>query len=473
TVDFPLTSGLPLVNRAYVSSDQGVTGTAAATVTVQSAPVLSLAKADGPDPVPSLGTLVYTLTFTNTGDAVATDVWLTDTLPTGVVYDSADPAPTYQSGPTVAWYWPSLSPLSGPLTVVLTVTVNLLPDGTVLTNGALLDSAETGPVTATATTTVQTADLVAGKWRVEPDVIGPGGVVTFTLRVTNTGSLTATGTRITDTLPAGFTAVYSEAVGATPDSGTVWTADLAPGATAAITLAAQAPTTPWGPVTRTVFNTVTVSTAAPEYDLADNQAVASVDVIPGPPSTVTLAAAPDTLPVGSLSTLTATVTDAYGNPVLNGTPVTFETSLGAFIPASGWVTTGGIATAQLTSTLAGTALVTATADSISDTALVTFTAGDVAFFVFGPVADQVAGVDFTVVITACDAFGNVAVGFNGTVVLSDVTGSLSPAVSDPFVNGVLASQTVSITVARADQPIWAISGTIQSASNPFTVTHNL
>ncbi|MCS7311156.1 MAG: hypothetical protein NZ741_13145, partial [Armatimonadetes bacterium] len=37
----------------------------------------------------------------------------------------------------------------------------------------------------------------------------------------------------------------------------------------------------------------------------------------------------------------------------------------------------------------------------------------------------------------------------------------------------LASQVVSITVARANQPIWAISGTIQSASNPFTVTHNL
>ncbi|MGC9082785.1 MAG: invasin domain 3-containing protein [Anaerolineae bacterium] len=473
TVDFPLTSGLQLVNWAFVSSAQGVTGSAAATVTVQSAPVLSLAKADGPDPVPSLGTLVYTLTFTNTGDAVATGVWLTDTLPAGVTFASASPTPTYQSGPTVAWNWPGLSPLAGLQTVVLTVTVGLLPDGTVLTNTALLKSDQTGPVTATATTTVQTADLVAGKGRVEPDVIGPGGVVTFSLRVTNTGSLTAAGTRITDTLPAGFTAVYSEAVGATWDSGTVWTANLAPGASAVITLAAQAPTTPWGPVTQTVFNTVTVSTAAPEHDLTDNQATASVQVIPGPPYTVTLVAVPDTLPVGSLSTLTATVTDQWTNPVLNGTPVTFETSLGALSPPSGWTTTGGAATAQLTSTVAGTAHVTATAGAASGTALVTFTAGGVAYFVFGPIADQVAGVDFTVAITAYDTFGNVAAGFNGTVVLSDVTGSLQPTVSDAFVNGVLASQVVSITVARANQPIRAISGTIQSPSNPFTVTHNL
>jgi uncharacterized repeat protein (TIGR01451 family) len=151
-----------------------VTGTAAATVTVQSAPVLSLDKADGPDPVPSLGTLVYTLTFTNTGDAVATNVWLTDTLPTGVNFASADPTPAYQSVPVVAWHWPALSPLDGSRTVVLTVTVNLLPDGTVLTNQARLQSDQTLPVTAdTATTTVQTADLVVGKWRVEPDVIGP------------------------------------------------------------------------------------------------------------------------------------------------------------------------------------------------------------------------------------------------------------------------------------------------------------
>ena len=473
TVDFPLTNGLTLTNAAFVSSDQGVTGTASAVVTVQSQPVLSISKADTPDPVAAQGTLVYTLVFTNTGDEVATGVWLTDTLDTGTTFVSASPPPTYQAGRVVAWNWGALSPLDGPQTVVLTVTVGLLPDGTVLTNQALLDSDQTAPVTAVATTTVQTADLVVGKERVSGETIGPTDLVTFTLRVTNTGSLTATSTRITDTLPAGFTAVYSEAVGATGDSGTVWTADLAPGASAVITLAAQAPATPWGPITQTGVNTATATTAAPEHDQADNQATASVQVIPGPPFTVTLVAVPDTLPVGALSTLTATVTDQWSNPVLNGTGVTLETSLGALIPPSGWATTGGAATAQLTSTVAGTALVTATAGVASASVPVTFTAGAVHHFVFGPIADQVAGVNFTVAITAYDVFSNVAAGFNSTVTLSDTTGSLHPTVSDPFVNGVLASQTVSITMARADRPIWAISGTIGSASNNFTVTHNL
>ncbi|MGQ9717681.1 MAG: beta strand repeat-containing protein, partial [Anaerolineae bacterium] len=472
TVDSPLTNGLTLTNTAFVSSDQGVTGTASAAVTVQSQPILSLAKSDAPDPVAAQGTLVYTLVFTNTGDAVATGVWLTDTLDAGTTFASADPPPTSQAGQVVTWNWPTLSP-AGPQTVVLTVTVGLLPDGTVLTNQARLDSDQTAPVTAVATTTVQTADLVVSKERVGQGAILPEGVVTFTVRVTNTGSLTATGTRITDTLPAGFTAVYSEAAGATWDSGTVWTANLAPGASAVITLAAQAPATSWGPITQTVVNTATATTAAPEYNLTNNTGTATVDVIPGPPYTVTLTAVPDTLPVGDLSTLTATVTDQWGNPVLNGTPVTFETSLGALRPSSGWTTTGGAATATLTSTVAGTALVTATVDALSDTTPVTFTAGDVHHFVFGPIADQVAGVDFTIAITAYDLFNNVAAGFNGTVTLSDTTGTLSPTTSGPFVNGILASQTVSITQARADQPIWAISGTIQSASNNFTVTHNL
>ncbi len=473
TVDVPLTNGLQLVNRAYVSSAQGVTGTASAVVTVQSSPILHLVKSDAPDPVPALGTLVYTLVFSNTGDAVATGVWVTDTLPTGVTLVAASPPTTTQVGNVVAWYWGTLSPLDGPQTIALTVTVGLLPDGTVLTNEALLDSDQTEPITDVETTTVQTADLVVGKWTVGPPVIGPTGLVTFSVRVTNTGSLTATGTRITDTLPAGFTAVYSEAVNATWDSGTVWTANLAPGAWAAITLSAQSPATSWGPITRTEFNTATATTASPEHDLTDNQATSSVDVIPGPPYTVTLVAVPDALPVGTLSTLTATVTDQWGNPVLNGTPVIFATTLGALIPPSGWTTTNGAATAQLTSTVAGTALVTATADSVFDTALVTFTAGAVYRFAFGPIADQVAGVDFTITITAYDAFDNIASGFNGTVVLSDVTGSLQPTTTANFVDGVLAAQTVSITVARVNQPIWAISGTIQNASNPFTVTHNL
>jgi len=50
---------------------------------------LSIAKADTPDPVPASGELIYTLTVTNHGPGVATDIEVTDTLPAGVSFVNA------------------------------------------------------------------------------------------------------------------------------------------------------------------------------------------------------------------------------------------------------------------------------------------------------------------------------------------------------------------------------------------------
>jgi hypothetical protein len=89
-----------------------------------------------------------------------------------------------------------------------------------------------------------------------------------------------------------------------------------------------------------------------------------VTFTPGPPANLSLIAAPSTLPVGNLSALTATVTDQFGNPVVNGTAVSFTTNLGSASPVTR-VTTNGVATATLSSTLPGTAVVTATVGSLT------------------------------------------------------------------------------------------------------------
>ena len=77
---------------------------------------------------------------------------------------------------------------------------------------------------------------------------------------------------------------------------------------------------------------------------------------------------------GSTATLTATVTDAFGNNRPDGTNVTFTTTLGSVGSATVTkTTTNGVATATLTSsTAAGPATVTATADGISATTTVSF-----------------------------------------------------------------------------------------------------
>jgi len=91
--------------------------------------------------------------------------------------------------------------------------------------------------------------------------------------------------------------------------------------------------------------------------------VTEVVINPDPPYNVTVTADPMAIPADgvSSSTLQATVTDQYGNPVADWTAVTFTTDLGS-LGSSGVVkfTTGGVATVTLTSSETGLATVTAT-----------------------------------------------------------------------------------------------------------------
>jgi hypothetical protein len=92
-------------------------------------------------------------------------------------------------------------------------------------------------------------------------------------------------------------------------------------------------------------------------------------------------AVPTALPADGTSSavLTATVTDIYGQPLQDGTVVTFATSLGSVSTVSGsvsipfGVTTGGVVTAVLTAGLQpGRAVVTATAGNATGTTFVEF-----------------------------------------------------------------------------------------------------
>ena len=128
----------------------------------------------------------------------------------------------------------------------------------------------------------------------------------------------------------------------------------------------------------------------------------------GMPASLTLTAAPVTLPAGSSSTLTATVTDQDGNAVADGTVVSFTTDLGSVSPITA-VTVNGIATATLSAIVLGTATVTATVGSLSSTVQVTFIAGPPAqlSLTATPAVIAANGISqSTVLATVRDAFGN-------------------------------------------------------------------
>jgi uncharacterized repeat protein (TIGR01451 family) len=80
----------------------------------------------------------YTIYYNNTGSVNAGGVWINDTLPAGVTYGSASPAPSV-SGSTLSWHLTNVAP--GSHSITITVTVNATtPSGTIV-NWAYLDYA--------------------------------------------------------------------------------------------------------------------------------------------------------------------------------------------------------------------------------------------------------------------------------------------------------------------------------------------
>ena len=100
---------------------------------------------------------------------------------------------------------------------------------------------------------------------------------------------------------------------------------------------------------------------------------ATITVGSGVASAITLQAAPATVAIteANTSTITATVKDADGNPVPDGTAVTFSTTLGT-LSSTSETTTNGVVTTILTYTGVGAVTVTAYSGAVSSTVLVTF-----------------------------------------------------------------------------------------------------
>jgi len=124
--------------------------------------------------------------------------------------------------------------------------------------------------------------------------------------------------------------------------------------------------------TYTVAGTYTVKLTV--IDHFGNVDVATVIITvneAGIPSTITIQAVPTTVTsaTGS-SAITVTVNDADGNPVTDGTAVTFSTTFGT-LSSSSETTLSGIATTVLTFSSEGSATVTVISGSISNTVVVT------------------------------------------------------------------------------------------------------
>jgi len=496
TVTAPLTDGLPLVNADYLAFSGEVAAPAYGpplTTTVRSWPLLVVGKTDEPDPVLAGGTIRYALVVTNdtAANGPAQGLVVTDRVPLNTTLLEAPGAAYSGTGPgsVITWTWPSYLWPGQAVTVAFTVTVDsTVVSGTLVTNGdygATAVNALAPSLGPAVTTTVQSFPDLRLVKTAAPAVLSPDGWVTFTLVFTNAGTSTATGVQVTDTLPISLTQVSwtgtaNVSLQAAAHPHYTWTVTpLLPGEGGVITLTAQVlTTTAWGQST-VLTNLARISTADIDIQPGDNDDWATITVVPGPAAQVLLSVSPSNPTVDCTAAVTATVLDAWGNPVADGTVVTFTTDLGAVDPPTD-TTVLGTAFTTLSAMSAGPVVVTGTAPTdAAGAVVVSFEPGAPTSFVFAPVSDQTAGVGFTLVLTALDQHGNVATGFAGTVALADETGTLAPTVGGPAVAGVV-TQTVAITRAWVGDRITATAWVTPvcgaphwatGTSDPFTVTH--
>ena len=186
--------------------------------------------------------VVFTLTASNLGSADATSVAVTDALPSGYAFVSANAsAGSYSSG-TGIW---TIGDLDNAQTETLEITATMLASGNYL-NVASIAGAEADPDDLNNSDSVSvvaadpgSADLSIVK---EVDVTGAGfgETVTFTLTASNAGPAAATGVAVTDLLPAGYSFTGSSASTGSYNDGTgIWTiGSMAVDATETLTITA-------------------------------------------------------------------------------------------------------------------------------------------------------------------------------------------------------------------------------------------
>ncbi len=158
--------------------------------------------------------LRYELTVTSIGDAPVNAFALTDSVPPGLV-DVAPADGGVLGGNTILWNAPApLRPGDAPFVVSFEATVAPgTANGTDIDNQAsgradgiplaLSDDPDTpAPGDPTVVTVVSRPDLTTSTKSVEPAEAEPNDLVTWTIRVSNTGTADAAAVVVTDTVPA-------------------------------------------------------------------------------------------------------------------------------------------------------------------------------------------------------------------------------------------------------------------------------
>ena len=181
----------------------------------------------------------YTLEAGNSGTSPAADVVVTDTLPDGVSFVDAAPAPSSVSGKILTW---NLGTLSAGQVSFININVDVTASSGQGTNSAAISTSasEGGEGEANnnhdCTSNFTSADIAVAK--ICPIDMVAGEAASYTVVVSNTGTATATNVVLVDELPAEVSFISAAPVPSAVSGATLTflLGDLAPGASTSITI---------------------------------------------------------------------------------------------------------------------------------------------------------------------------------------------------------------------------------------------
>ncbi len=198
------------------------------------------------------------------------------------------------------------------------------------------------------------------------------------------------------------------------------------------------------------------------------------DVVPGSMASVSVAPASATVPLLQSQQFTAHAYDSYLNEIMAGVQYTWsinDDSLGGLSPLA------GAATNFATGTKAGNTYINVQAVqgvvSQSNSVLVNVSPAALDHFTFDTISSPQPSQELiNVKIRARDQYENVVDSFNSSVLLSDLSGSMTPTQSTNFSNGTWEG-FVRISSVYTLNKITATSGLAMGSSNQFDVISNV
>lgn len=281
-----------MVNTANVSSttsDPNPANNSASAATNLLTADVAITKNGSPATVAAGSNVTWTIVVTNNGPDAASNVTMTDALPANTTFVSLNQSgaafnctpPAVGANGTVTC---SAATLANGATTTFTLVAKTdptTPAGTLSNTANVTSTSPLDPTpgnnTATSQTTIALVDLALVK-TVSPGPYVAGQPVTFTLTVTNNGTVPATNVVVTDVLPAGMFASSMTPPGACTGTSTVTctAATLGAGASTAFTITATLPAAPGN-----YSNTATVTSANGDSAPGNNSGSANFTVVPG------------------------------------------------------------------------------------------------------------------------------------------------------------------------------------------------